>query len=54
MLQAKLEMEPSAMVTVGATPMSKYGQKLKSSRKVLRTSFLNQNDRYWILSNFDL
>ena len=40
------------MGTVGATPMSKYGQKLKSSRKVVRTSFLNQNDRYWILSNF--
>ena len=32
--------------------MSKYGQKLKSSRKFVRTSFLNQNDRYWILSNF--
>ena len=29
MLQAKLEMEPSAngpMATLGATPMSKYGQ----------------------------
>ena len=49
MLQAKIEMEPSAncpMATVGATPMSKYGQKLKYSRKVVRTSFLNQNDRY--------
>ena len=55
MLQAKIEMETSAncpMATVGATPMSKYGQKLKSSRKVERTSFLNQNNRYWILSNF--
>ena len=40
MLQAKLEMEPSdnsPMDTVGASPMSKYGQKLKSSRKVVRT-----------------
>ena len=49
MLHAKLEMETSAngpMATVGATPMSKSGQKLKSSRKTLRTSFLNQNDRY--------
>ena len=49
MLQAKLEMEPSAnspMGAVGATPMSKYGKKLKSFRKVVRTSFLNQNDRY--------
>ena len=53
MLQAKLEMEPSTNGTVGATPMSKYGQKLKSFRKVVRTSYLNQNDRYWILSNFD-
>ena len=50
MLQAKIEMETSAncpMATVGATPMSKYGQKLKSSRKVVRTSFfsfLNQNN----------
>ena len=55
MLQAKMEMETSVnypMATVGATPMSKYGQKLKSSRKVERTSFLNQNNRYWILSNF--
>ena len=46
MLQAKIEMELSAncpMATVGATPMSKYGQKLKSSSKVVRTSFLNQN-----------
>ena len=54
MLQIKIEMKPSAnfpMATVGATPMSKYGQKLKSSRKVVRTSFLNQNDHYWILSN---
>ena len=51
MLQAKLEVETSAngpMGVVGATPMSmsKYGQKLKSSRKVVRTSFLNQNDCY--------
>ena len=55
MLQVKIEMETSAnypMATVGATPMSKYGQKLKSSRKVERTSSLNQNNRYWILSNF--
>ena len=55
MLQAKLEMEPLAndpMATVGAMPMSTYGQKLRSSRKVVRISFLNQNDRYWILSNF--
>ena len=55
MLQTKIEMEPLAncpMATVGATPMSKYVQKLKSSRKVVGTSFLNQNDRYWILSNF--
>ena len=55
MLQAKLEMEPSAnspMVTVGATPMSKYGQKLKSFRNVVRTLFLNQNDCYGILRNF--
>ena len=40
MLQAKLEMEPSdnsPMATVEATSMSKYGQKLKSSRKVVRT-----------------
>ena len=37
-------MEPSAnnpMDAVEATPMSKYGQKLKSFRKVVRTSFLN-------------
>ena len=57
MLQEKLKMEISAngpMVTVGATPMSKYGQKQKSLRKVLRISFLNQNDHYWILSNFGL
>ena len=57
MLQAKLEMEPSAsgpMATVGTTPMSKYGEKLKSSRKVVRTLFLKQNDRYWIPSNFGL
>ena len=48
-------MEQSAngpMSAVGATPMSKYGQQLKSFRKVVRTSFLNQNDRYGILSNF--
>ena len=57
MLQAKLEIEPSAkgpMATVLATPMSKYGQKLKSFTKVVRTSFLNQNDRHGILSNFGL
>ena len=57
MLQAKLEMEPSAngpMATMGATPISKYGQKLKSSRKIVRASFLNQNDHYLILSNFGL
>ena len=59
MLQAKLEMEtsetaPIPMATVGATPMSKYDQQLKSFRNVIRTSFLNQNDRYWILSNFGL
>ena len=42
------------MGAVGATPMSKYGQKLKSFRKVVRTSFLYQNDCYWILSNFGL
>ena len=55
MLQTKIEMEPSVncpMAAVEAKPMSKYGEKLKSSRKVERTSFLNQNDRYWILSNF--
>ena len=52
MLQAKLEMEP--MATMEATPISKYGQKLKSPRKVVRASFLNHNDRYWILSNFGL
>ena len=57
MLQEKLEMKPSAngpVATIGVTPMSNYGQKLKSFRKVVRTSFLNQNDRYWILSNFGL
>ena len=37
-----------------ATSMFKYGQKLKSSRKVIQTSFLNCNDCYWILSNFGL
>ena len=42
------------MATMGATPISKYGQKLKSSRKVVWASFLNQNERYWILSNFGL
>ena len=50
-------MEPSAngpMGAVEATPMSKYGQKLTSFRKVVGTSFLNQNDRYGILSNFGL
>ena len=50
-------MEPSAndpMGAVEATPMSKYGQKLKSFRKVVRTSFLNQNDRYGLLSNLGL
>ena len=31
-----------------------YGYSLKSFRKVVETSFLNQNDRYWILSNFGL
>ena len=49
MLQAKIGMETSAncpMVTVEATPMSKYGQKLKSSGKVEETSFLNQNNHY--------
>ena len=57
MLRAKLEMEPSAngpMATMGATPISKYGQKLKSSKKVVRASFLNQNDCYLIISNFGL
>ena len=50
-------MEPSAnhpMGAVGATPISKYGEKLKSFKKVVRTLFLNQNDRYGILSNFGL
>ena len=50
-------MEPSAnglMAVVLATPMSKYGQKLKSFTKVVRASFLNQNDRHGILSNFGL
>ena len=50
-------MEPSAngpMGAVEATPMSKYGKKLKSFRKVALTSFLSQNDRYGILSNFGL
>ena len=28
----------------GATPMSKYGQRLKSFREVVRTSFLNHNN----------
>ena len=42
------------MGAVGATPMSKYGEKLKSFKKVVRTLFLNQNDRYGILSNFGL
>ena len=57
MLQAKLEMEPSSdglMATVWATPMSKYGQKLKPFRKVVRTSSLNQSNRYLIVSNFGL
>ena len=57
MLHAKLEMEPSAngpMAIVGATLMSKYGQKPKSFRKVVRTSFLKQNDRYGILRNSGL
>ena len=31
---------------VGASPISKYGQKLKPFRKVVRTLFLNQNGRY--------
>ena len=42
MLQAKFEVEAIAngpMGSVRAKPMSKYGQKLKSSRKVVRTSF---------------
>ena len=48
MLQAKLEMETSAngpMASVGPRPcpQSKYGQKLKSFRNVVRTSLLNQN-----------
>ena len=34
------------MACMRATPISRYGQKLKSSEKVVRTSFLNQNDRY--------
>ena len=34
--------------------MSKYGQKLESFRKVVRTSFLDQNHCYGILSNFGL
>ena len=42
------------MGAVETTPMSKYDQKLKSFRKVMRTSFLNQNDCYGILSNFGL
>ena len=49
MLQAKLEMEPLAngpMACMRAAPISRYCQKLKSSEKVIRTSFLNQNDRY--------
>ena len=37
-----------------ATPMTIYGYNLKSFRKVVETSFLNQSDRYWILSNFGL
>ena len=36
--------------SVGASPMSKYGQKLKTFRKVERTLFLNRNGHYWILS----
>ena len=31
-----------------------YGYNIKSFRKVVETWFLNQNDRYWILSNFGL
>ena len=31
-----------------------YGYNLKSFRKVVETSFVNQNDRYIILSNFGL
>ena len=34
--------------------MTIYDYNLKSFRKVVETSFLNQNDHYWILSNFDL
>ena len=48
MLLAKSEVETFANGPTGAegvTPMSKYGQKLKSFRKVVRTSFLNQNNR---------
>ena len=31
-----------------------YGHNIKFFRKVVQISFLNQNDRYWILSNFGL
>ena len=31
-----------------------YGYNLKSFRKVVENSFLNQNDCHWILSNFGL
>ena len=34
--------------------MTIYGYNLKSFIKVVETSFLNQNDRYWILCNFGL
>ena len=34
--------------------MTIYGYSLKSFRKVVETSFLNQNDRYWIPSDFGL
>ena len=48
MLQAKLEMETSANGHHGSN-MSKYGQKLKFFRKVVRTSFLRQGFK---MSNF--
>ena len=57
MLQAKLDMEPSAngpMATVEATPVPIYGHNLKPFTKIVETSLLSQNDHYWILSNFGL
>ena len=42
--------DPWPQWSMGASPMSKYGQKLKPFRKVVRTLFLNRNGRYWILS----